>query len=363
MRRKLKKLYFALLKVKVMIPIRAVVRIIARNRFESQFKKRIEEIRKKYDICVFILATPIHGNLGDHAIVHAELKILEKCGYRENVVEISNRDYLRCKDIIKKYVIEDDIIIVDGGGNLGTLWPLEDDKISEIINTYRNNKIIVFPQTCYYDGSDQAKLRLNKNKQIYSKASKLVILLRDRVSYEFCCANFENVQFKYVPDIVLSLCEGDLHQKRENSLFCFRGDLEKTISDADREKLHFYLREKGIKCGIISTIHSGNISKRERCYRLKELWKLISGSKLLLTDRLHGMIFAAITGTPCLALDNKSKKVSGVYEWISELNYIHVCKDVGEMIDLIPEFYEKGEQTYPTFMLSDAFRKIEELLK
>ena len=42
----------------------------------------------------------------------------------------------------------------------------------------------------------------------------------------------------------------------------------------------------------------------------------------LITDRIHGMLFAAVTGTPCIALDNVSKKVSGAYEWIQYLDYI-----------------------------------------
>ena len=41
--------------------------------------------------------------------------------------------------------------------------------------------------------------------------------------------------------------------------------------------------------------------------------------KLVITDRLHGMILSVISGTPWLARDNSSKKVSGVYELISDL--------------------------------------------
>lgn len=33
--------------------------------------------------------------------------------------------------------------------------------------------------------------------------------------------------------------------------------------------------------------------------------------ELVITDRIHGMIFAAITGTPCIALSNY--KIKGTY--------------------------------------------------
>ena len=34
------------------------------------------------------------------------------------------------------------------------------------------------------------------------------------------------------------------------------------------------------------------------------------------------MIFAAITGTPCIAFNNSTGKVAGVYSWIQ--NYCHI---------------------------------------
>ena len=59
--------------------------------------------------------------------------------------------------------------------------------------------------------------------------------------------------------------------------------------------------------------------------------------KLVITDRLHGMIFSAITGTKCFALDNLSKKVSGGYEWVKDLGYITLCKDTDELMELLNE--------------------------
>ena len=55
---------------------------------------------------------------------------------------------------------------------------------------------------------------------------------------------------------------------------------------------------------------------------------MISGKKLVVTDRLHCMIFCAVTGTPCIAFDNSNKKISGVYKmWLGDLNYISVSED------------------------------------
>lgn len=56
-----------------------------------------------------------------------------------------------------------------------------------------------------------------------------------------------------------------------------------------------------------------------------------ASSKLLITDRLQGMVFAAITGTPCIVLNNNHYKVKGTYEWISTLDYIEYVADIAKV--------------------------------
>ena len=45
-------------------------------------------------------------------------------------------------------------------------------------------------------------------------------------------------------------------------------------------------------------------------------------AKLIITDRLHGMIFATITATPCIAFGNSNGKVKNVYGWLKHNEYI-----------------------------------------
>ena len=47
-----------------------------------------------------------------------------------------------------------------------------------------------------------------------------------------------------------------------------------------------------------------------------------SDYECIITDRLHGMLIATIASVPCLAFDNITNKLSGVYEWIKEYEYI-----------------------------------------
>jgi pyruvyl transferase EpsI len=57
-----------------------------------------------------------------------------------------------------------------------------------------------------------------------------------------------------------------------------------------------------------------------------------SMSKLVITDRLHGMIFCVITGTPCIVLPNSNHKIRGTYhDWLSNLNYIKLVEDIKDL--------------------------------
>lgn len=350
-----------IINTKPMSPLKLILRKSRDCRFEYVLKENINRIRNNKEKCIVILATPCHGNLGDHAIVYAEYSMIYECGYKNNIIEISNSQYMRYKEIIRKYINNEDVIIVDGGGNLGTLWPTEDDKIREIIDTYKENRIIVFPQTCFYDDSEEGKRRLIKNQETYIKAKNLTITLRDKSSYDFFCNNFKKVNTKFLPDIVLSIEKNNSKKREEQCLLCFRNDIEKVVSDEKIKDILNYLQFNDIKAKQISTIYPSNIQMNARELRLKEMWDIISGSKLLLTDRLHGMLFAVITGTPCLALDNKSKKVSGVYEWVSKLKYVKICNSVNEMIEMIPEFYNK-EFIYDSSILANEFNELKKLL-
>lgn len=330
--------------------------------FERQFKKSVYKVRSRQKKCIFFMATPCHGNLGDQAIVYAEYELINRTCVKDRIIEVPNLHYIKYKEILKKYILPEDEIIIDGGGNLGTLWPHEDDKISEIINTYYDNKIVIFPQTIYYDETPEAKIRLRKNHDIYNKAKKLTVTLRDEKSYNFFEQHFCNVKKLYVPDIVLSIRNLSLEFAREGCLLCFRDDLEKNISEKDIEDLEIYLKSQGISYTNTSTIIENSVNKRTRNKVLINKWEEFAKAELVITDRLHGMVFAAITGTPCLALDNSSKKVSGVYEWIRDHKYIRVCSNMYEVKQKISEMLELKNNNYKGYEL-EQFKQLIRVIK
>lgn len=270
---------------------------------------------------IFILNTPEHGNLGDHAITLATQKFIRDNYPYLNIIEVTAMQYEKTKNVLKHKIIKDNIIIINGGGYLGNLWPHEDRRVRDIIDNYSNNNILIFPQTITISNEKQV-LDL---KECYSKHKHLYIALREENSY-LLVVNKKLVSRDRVylcPDIAFYLGPYKIPKDRKGYLICFREDKEKIITDSEKNVIEEILLKKwGVKGERISTVINKEIAPLDRKKEIDMMLSKFASAELVVTDRLHGMIFAAITETPCIVLDNFSKKVSGVYRWIKDLDYI-----------------------------------------
>jgi len=284
------------------------------------FQAKIKHLLNKK--CIYFIATPIHGNLGDHAIVYAQYSLMEELGLQENVIEICRPCYEESKKKLQRLIKEDDLIVIDGGGNLGTLWPEEEEKMRDIVQRFPKNPIFIFPQTAYYENTAKGKEELQKSVEIYRHHPKLIIFCRDKISYDLVKTKFEGVRVYYTPDMVPFL--GNVGQKavRRGILLCFRNDLESICSKEFKHRLKEKIVELGYDMKTTSTVIHRRVTKGQRKKQLFIKWKEFSSAKLVITDRLHGMIFCAITGTQCIVIDNISHKIRDGYQWIKYLSYI-----------------------------------------
>ncbi len=287
---------------------------------------------------IFCMVTPEHANLGDHAIACATYQILKDAGLYEHAVEISFNEYSEDKFMIIDKIKSNDYIIIMGGGNIGTLWPKVDSSILDIISTFKNNKILVFPESSFFSGEKMHE-RIASNRRIYESALDLTFFIREKSSYNSFSHYFPNAKCHLVPDVALYLSPNIPPQNRKNCLLCLRQDHEKVFSRED--ELIATLDEIEIKYRSISTLHERFIKRVERGMFVSNILTEFASSNLVITDRLHGMIFAALTGTPCLAFDNLNGKVGGVYEWIKTCGNIRMCTDVDDLIPNIQAYYKK----------------------
>lgn len=295
---------------------------------------------------IYFIATPIYDNLGDQAIVNAQMLLFQDIGLKKNIVEITRYQYEKLKGYLQKLIRKEDLIVIDGGGNMGTLWPEEEQKMRDIIKRFSENPIFIFPQTAYFEESAKGQNELQKSVQIYNMHKNLTIFCRDMQTYELINNRFDKIKAYYTPDIVLYTTYNSEDTVRKNILLCMRNDLEQIHNENIESKIKTYFAQKNVAIKTTSTMSSEKLNRYTRKKLLEKKWEEFSTAKLVITDRLHGMIFCAITGTPCIALDNKSHKVMQGYEWIKYLPYIKFCSYGEDVVKVVQELYPQAEKVY-----------------
>ena len=127
-----------------------------------------------------------------------------------------------------------------------------------------------------------------------------------------------------VPDMVFTLNESHDTLERDGCLWCMRKQqLVDIYGDNIKES---------------NTVLSYDVSVEKREEELKRKFNEFKSAKLIVTDRLHGMVFAAITGTNCIVINSKSPKMKGCYDWIKDLDYIAFIDDVENIDKIIDNF-------------------------
>lgn len=288
--------------------------------------KRIRKLNKKQIIHVVLLGTPSHGNLGDHAIVEAEKRLIKKIGFPSNkIIEIQTTLFYGNEKRVYDSIGVFSIVVIDGGGNIGSLWKREHSRIISILENANKSKIIMFPETVFYSENDYRDMFLTKDKDIFEKANCLYFL-RDKISYDFFEKNLIHTMHFLSPDIVFSLQSKRVSPQNHKKIgFIFRNDLEKASNLINLKNIKTNLEKSGFRFEEYSTVIDHRVRKYKRCYEIHKLFKKIRACDLIITDRLHGMIFAYVNNVKCIAMNNVNKKVEGSYQWIKNNdNYLLV---------------------------------------
>lgn len=324
------------------------------RRITSQFKKDKPNF--------IVLCTPLHGNLGDRALKFGEDKFLKKFFPQYNIVtiplEFADSAIKYGKLINKKYVKENDIVALHAGGNIGTLYPGIHMAQEKLLNKFANRRLIIFPQTFYYSKDKQGTRLLEKTKVDYSVFKRFRIFVRDAYSYKFVRKNIPKINVSLTPDIALSLKDSlPMTSERKGALLLLRSDSEATLTDLDLDNLLETVSNKFSQYYQSDThLYYDSVSDKMAKNRLNELWSKMQNSEIVITDRLHGMIFAAITRTPCVVLKSQSPKIKGVYNWIKECNYIELVENFSDLEKAIDKVINVKFKVFPN--LENEFKKM-----
>lgn len=311
---------------------------------------------------LIFMGEPHYGNLGDQAIYLAEKTIIDKyfSEYEKWIIPEEKLDI--CATKVQKFINKDDVIFMQGGGNMGDIYDRPERGRRQVLKLFPNNKTIIFPQTVYFSDTEEGKKELEISKQIYNSHKNLVIMAREEKSYNFMKKHFYNAKIYLTPDIVMSLYRGE-NKERSGALLLFRADKEKTLEDKDIEQIkqnvnnkfgEYKLSDMYIGRGIV------NIGGKLRDDLLNNKFNEFQTSKIAITDRLHGMIFAAITETPCVVFGNFNHKIIESYKWLQNLEYIKFCENIDDLEECIDQVTNIKNPKYDN---SFAEERISEILK
>ena len=306
----------------------------------------------------WLLGTPNHGNMGDQCIAEEEIHFLHSVMPAREIVEISEAELKRGHFSQLKKISPFQPIFLQGGGNLGTLWPKTEGFRREILKRIKDNPVVIFPQSIFFSQNADGLEDLAEAAKIYN-GNNILLCCRDIVSYRFAQEHF-GCKSVLVPDMVLWESRQKLSlQERYGALTLLRSDKEQKLSDNDRMTIKSVLTERFHSIEIHDTfLHCGKVTGENRNDIIDSMIRRISSVECVVTDRLHGMILCAVTGTPCVAFGNGYHKVEAFYEWLKPLGYIRFIQRTDELAGAIDEVCSCAERIYPEKEMRERFSEL-----
>jgi pyruvyl transferase EpsO len=145
-----------------------------------------------------LLHYPYYPNVGDHMIwLGAVSYWIDTCSthlkYVASALDFSDQKMAAAS--------RDTPIILSGGGNLGDLWPREQQFREYIVDRYRDRPIISLPQSIYFADPDNAA----RAARIFNAHPNLTLFAREVVSYQLAQQYFPHCRVLQAPDMAFQL--------------------------------------------------------------------------------------------------------------------------------------------------------------
>lgn len=312
---------------------------------------------------IWLLGTPEHPNMGDQLIAQEELNFIRAVLPDVKITEYTDAN-LRWYNFTQLQKIKPgQLVCLHGGGNLGTLWEEHEALRQRLITSFSDNPIIIFPQSIFFSDDEAGRAALAHAKEVYC-GDNLTLFCRDKVSFDFAQEHF-SCRSVLVPDIVMWRAQMPGHPtERYGALTLLRNDVERKFTDDDEAKINSVLSSKFDSIEKADTrIVSPKIMPDMRPKKIEMMLDMVSSSECVVTDRMHGMVLCAITGTPCVAFANGYHKVEACFNWLKDLGYISFIRDIDELDSAIESVMSCTDRTYLEAEMQRRFAPLKEALQ
>ena len=282
-----------------------------------------------------LLDLPYHSNIGDSLIWKGEEQLLSTFQYR---------CLYRCSFKTFEYRIfpEDTIILMQGGGNFGDLYPLHNEFRRRVIELYPNNRIIILPQTVYYESARQARFEAS----CFRQHKHLTIFARDNYSYRFLKAFRFSEDVRLMPDMAFCIDTEWLKSMSKpnngRNLYFKRIDKEANESNNTEQILKSneydygdwpdYGQPEPMLQHLNALIGEQKFAEADEYAintylpaRIRIGVEFISQYNKIVSNRLHGAILSILLGKDVVIVDNSYGKNSQYYNtWLKNIDSISI---------------------------------------
>lgn len=320
-----------------------------------KFQQKIDELRNIYRKTLSPLVTndyvlldvPYHRNIGDVLIWEGERNFLSTLPYKN----LGTHSFVSWQ---RKQLHPKAIILLHGGGNFGDLYRCYQDFRLRVISDYPNNKIIILPQSVWYED----KSLIKKDAEIMSCHKNLTLCARDKWSYEFMQRHFPANNILLIPDSAFCISDSflDCYRHKEvpgKELYFERTDKElgATLPKglAINMEVHDWptyeqpynvfnrfwwvahvqgaLRRLNILKPILSPTLDSYADWHIRCRSVELGCKFLSPYDHIITTRLHTLILSVLLHKPVDYINNTTSKLSAYADtWLSDLDEVKPLK-------------------------------------
>lgn len=274
---------------------------------------------------IHYLDYPVYNNGGDLLIMKGA-----EAFFRANGIRVRGRySVLDYPDGLP--IPADQIIVLQGGGNFGDLYPTHQRFREKIVAAYPNHRIVILPQTIHY--KDESAFDLAA--EVFNRHPDVHLYVRDPQSFEAASRKFHRCQVVLSPDMAHQLWPIEPRSRPEKELLCFfRTDIEKTGYQDRLEReagdymdwgsLYNKVERKSIRVIGRMLRNRGSASLTQAIwgkysdYLVGKAIRTFSGYRHVRTSRLHGHILSCLLDKPNVLLDNSYGKNSNYYRTWTE---------------------------------------------
>lgn len=306
---------------------------------------------------VALVDFPNHENSGDSLIFLGQLKYLSKLGVHVDYIADGSRyspDDLRS-------LVPNGPILIQGGGNFGDRWDYMQELRERVVSDFPDRQIIQLPQGIDFREGP----KLEKAQRILGAHPDLTLLIRDHAGVARTRELFPSANVLFCPDMAFGYGKVQGGEASLDAVVLRRNDSE-SLEGAERFSMHPAESHIDLDWGLTGpaklldrVLHvPGAIVKRvpslavplypiqRRAYvaiasnNVRHAVRILSRGRLIVTNRLHATVLAALMGRSAVAMDNANGKISAIFgDYLGRMPGVRYAPSIKEAEVLVDSYF------------------------